>query len=189
MSIDSADIFDRLRAGELVPMDDPQYHKIFEVVSQTIKLSNTLNNSADIDQIRDTLSEIIGDKIDKSSTVFTPFYTNFGRFIRIGKNVFINHACTFLDLGGITIEDEVLIGPKVNLLSEYHPLEPNERKKLGVKPIIIKRNAWIGAGATILPGVIVGENAVVAAGALVSKDVPTNSVVGGVPAKLLKTIG
>jgi acetyltransferase-like isoleucine patch superfamily enzyme len=119
------------------------------------------------------LSDIIGDQIDKSSTIFTPFHTNFGRFIRIGKNVFINHACTFLDLGGITIEDDVLIGPKVNLLSEYHPLEPDERKKLGVRPIIIKRNAWIGAGATILPGVIVGEN----------------SVVGGVPAKLLKTLG
>jgi acetyltransferase-like isoleucine patch superfamily enzyme len=134
------------------------------------------------------LSEIIGSQLDKSTTVFAPFYTNFGRFIRIGKNVFINHACTFLDMGGIAIEDDVLIGPKVNLITENHPLDPANRKALICKPIVVKRNAWIGASATIMPGVTIGENAVVAAGAVVSKDVPANTVVGGIPAKFIKLI-
>ena len=141
-----------------------------------------------IDEIRALLSEIIGGEIDKSTTVFIPFYTNFGRHIKLGKNVFINHACSFLDLGGITIEDEVQIGPRVNLITENHPLEPDDRKSLLLSGILIKRNAWIGAGATILPGVTIGENAVVAAGAVVNKDVAANTVVAGIPAKVIKVI-
>lgn len=182
------DIFERMQAGESIPFDDPQFHRINEAVSRTTELSVSLNNSADIDQIRDRLGEIIGRPLDKGTRVFTPFHTNFGRFIRIGRNVFVNHDCTFLDLGGITIEDDVLIGPKVSLISESHPLEPSRRTLLLLNPVTIKRNAWIGAGAMILPGVTVGENSVVAAGAVVSKDVPDNTVVGGVPAKILRTI-
>jgi len=184
----SNDIFARLKAGEPIPMNDPEYPKIFEAVSRTIKLSAALNTSTDVGQIRQRLSEITGAQLDASTTVFVPFYTNFGQFIRIGRNVFINHDCSFLDLGGITIEDEVLIGPKVSLVTEDHPVDPAGRKILIVKPIVIKRNAWIAAGATILPGVTVGENSVVAAGALVTKDVPANTVVVGVPAKIIKTI-
>lgn len=182
------DIFDSMRAGAPIRLDDPQYYKVQEIVTRTLKLSVALNTSTDVEQIRDRLSEIIGRQIDQSTIIFAPFYTNFGRFIQIGKNVFINHACSFLDMGGITIEDEVLIGPKVNLITENHPLNPADRKSLISKPILIKRNAWIGANATILPGVTIGENAVVAAGAVVSRDVPDNSIVGGVPAKLIKHI-
>lgn len=183
-----ADIFERLQNGEAVPFSDPEYYKIFEAVSRTIRLSVELNAATDVDQIRDKLSEIIGKQIDASTTVFTPFHTNLGRFIQLGRNVFVNHGCTFLDLGGIFIEDDVLIGPNVSLLSENHPLESSRRKILEPGKVTIKRNAWIGAGATILPGVTVGENSVVAAGALVSKDVPPNTVVGGVPAKVIKFI-
>jgi acetyltransferase-like isoleucine patch superfamily enzyme len=182
------DILERLRGGEPIRLTDPEYFKINELVGRTLKLSQKLNNAIDVDDIRACLSEIIGTKIDISTTVFAPFYTNFGRFIKIGNNVFINHACSFLDMGGITIEDEVLIGPRVNLVTENHPLDPADRRALVTKPILIKRNAWIGAGATILPGVTVGENAVVAAGAVVSKDVPDNVIVGGIPAKIIKSI-
>ena len=182
------DIFERMKAGEPIRLDDPEYFKVQEIVSRTIKLSTCLNASTDVAQIRDRLSEIIGTQVDESTTVFAPFYTNFGRFIRLGKNVFINHACSFVDMGGITIEDEVLIGPKANLITENHPLDPTDRRALICKPIVIKRKAWIGAAATILPGVTVGENAVVAAGAVVSKDVPANTIVGGVPAKMIKSI-
>jgi acetyltransferase-like isoleucine patch superfamily enzyme len=181
-------IFDRMKAGEPIRLDDPQYPKAQEVVSRTIKLSAQLNTSTDVDQIRKQLSELIGTEVDESTIVFAPFYTNFGRFIQIGKNVFVNHACTFLDMGGITIEDDVLIGPKVNLITENHPLDPANRKALISKPVVIKRNAWIGAAATILPGVTIGENSVVAAGAVVTFDVPSNTVVGGVPAKIIKSI-
>jgi acetyltransferase-like isoleucine patch superfamily enzyme len=184
----SRDILDRLRAGEPIQLTDPEYPKVWEIVARALRLSPELNASVDLDQVRQRLGEIIGSQLDESTTVFVPFYTNFGRFIQIGKNVFINHACTFLDQGGITIEDNVLIGPKVNLITENHPLEPANRRALICKPIVIRRNAWIGAAATILPGVTVGENAVVAAGAVVSKDVPANTVVGGIPANHIKNI-
>lgn len=182
------DIFERLRGGEPIRLDDPEYFKINEVVIRTIHLNNRLNQVGEINEVRGILSEIIGDKVDETTTLFPPFYTNFGRFTRLGKHIFINHACSFLDMGGITLEDHVLIGPRVNLVTENHPLNPEDRRALITKPILIKRNAWIGAGATILPGVTVGENAVVAAGAVVSKDVAANTVVGGVPAKFIKYI-
>jgi acetyltransferase-like isoleucine patch superfamily enzyme len=177
-----------MQAGEPIRLDDPQYPKVQEVVSRTIQLSAALNTSTNVDQIRERLSQIIGSELDESTTVFAPFFTNFGRFTQIGKNVFINHACSFLDMGSITLEDQVLLGPKVNLITENHPIAPANRRALICKPIVIKRNAWIGAAATILPGVTIGENAIVAAGAVVSRDVPANTVVGGVPAKFIKTI-
>ncbi len=182
------DIFDRMKAGEPIRLDDPQYHKIAEVVTRTIALSAKLNTSTTVDQIREQLSEITGTLIDESTTVFAPFHTNFGRFIKIGKHVFINHACSFLDMGGIVLGDHVLIGPKVNLITENHPSDPANRRALICKPIVIKRPAWIGAAAIILPGVTIGENAIVAAGAVVSKDVPADTLVGGVPAKFIKTL-
>ena len=182
------DIFNRLKSGEPIRSNDPEYPKIQAVVDRTLRLTNQLNNSGDVNVVREFLSDIIGNSIDESTTIFPPFYVNFGRFITIGKNVFINHACSFLDMGGITIEDHVLIGPRVNIVTENHPLDPTDRRALVTQPVVIKRNAWIGAGATILPGVTIGENAVVAAGAVVSKDVPANTVVGGVPAKFIKTI-
>jgi acetyltransferase-like isoleucine patch superfamily enzyme len=185
---ESKDIFDRMRTGEPIRLDDDQYPKVQTVVDQTIKLNVKLNTSEDVGQIRKHLSKIIDKEIDQSTIVFIPFYTNFGRFITIGKNVFINHACSFLDMGGITIEDDVLIGPKVNLITENHPLNPNDRKSLICNPIVVKHNAWIGAGATILPGVTIGENSVVAAGAVVTVDVPPNTIVAGVPAKHIKNI-
>ncbi|MGF6848945.1 acetyltransferase-like isoleucine patch superfamily enzyme [Chitinophaga sp. W3I9] len=182
------DIFERLQAGEPVALDDPEFFKVDAVVNRTLALSPALNAAASVEEIRAKLSEIIGTTLDESTAIFAPFYTNFGRFIKIGKNVFINHACSFLDMGGITLEDHVLIGPKVNLITENHPLNPADRRSMLCKPILIKKNAWIGAGATILPGVTIGENAVVAAGAVVSRDVPDNTVAGGVPARLIKTI-
>lgn len=188
MNKNKNDIFDRMLEGGLIPFSDPEYPKIFEAVSQTINLSVLLNTSTNVEQIRERLSEIIGRQIHESTTIFTPFHTNFGRHIQLGKNVFINHACTFLDLGGITIEDDVLIGPKVSLITENHPVNPNERKMLDLKAVVVKRNAWIGANSTILPGVTIGENSVVAAGSVVTKDVPANTVVAGVPAKIIKNI-
>ena len=181
-------ILERLRSGETVHYTDPEYFKINEIVTRTLKLSQQLNASGNTYDVRSILSEIIGTGIDQSTTIFPPFHTNFGKFIRMGKNVFINHACSFLDMGGITIGDHVLIGPKVNLITENHPTNPNDRRALVTKPIIIKENAWIGAGATILPGVTVGENSILAAGAVVSKDVPDNVIVGGIPARIINSI-
>jgi acetyltransferase-like isoleucine patch superfamily enzyme len=184
----NTDILDRLKSGEKISLNDSGYFKIQEVIDRTIRLSAQLNAAGSIAEVRNLLSNIIGSSVSDTTTVFAPFYTNFGKFISIGKNVFINHACSFLDMGGITIEDGVLIGPRVNLVTENHPQNPDERGALLTKPIRIRQKAWIGAGATILPGVIVGENAIVAAGAVVSKDVPDNVIVGGIPAKIIKAI-
>lgn len=182
------DIFDRLKAGEPVHPDDPEFFKVDEIVNRTLALSPALNAATGTDQARVRLGGIIGVELNKSITVFPPFHTNFGQFIRLGKNVFINHACSFLDMGGITLEDGVLIGPRANLITENHPIEPAGRRAVVCKPILVRRKAWIGAGATILPGVVVGENAVVAAGAVVTSDVPDNTVVAGVPAKVIRSI-
>lgn len=184
----SKDIFERLRNGEAIPANDPEAFKMKEASFATKKLLVQLNNSSDPAEIRDLLSQITGSEIDESVDVFTPLYINYGKHTKIGKSVFINFDCVFLDLGGITIEDGVLIAPKVSLLSEGHPVSPDNRHSLVPGHIHIKTNAWLGAGATILPGVTIGENAVVAAGAVVSKDVPANTIVGGVPAKIVKTI-
>lgn len=188
MSNKTIDIFDRMLQGGIIDNDDPQLPEIWKAVADTIKRSSKLNNSLTIDETRERLGEITGQQIDKSTTLFIPFYTNFGKHIKIGKNVFINHACSFLDLGGITIEDNVLIGPKVNLITENHPINPTQRKSLVLNAILVKKNAWLGAGVTVLPGVTIGENSIVAAGAVVTTDVADNTIVGGIPAKLLKSI-
>jgi acetyltransferase-like isoleucine patch superfamily enzyme len=182
------DIFERLLNGEIIPPSDPQAYRMIEASYDTKNLLVQMNNASDPKEIRDLLSQITGNQIDESVTVFTPLYINYGKHTKIGKNVFINFDCTFLDLGGITIEDGVLIAPKVSLLSEGHPISPNQRHSLVPKPIHIKKNVWIGANATILQGVTIGENSVVVAGSVVSNDVPDNVVVGGIPARIIKTI-
>lgn len=181
------DIFARLLKGETILPDDPQMYRLRDEAFAVKSLLNRMNNASHPEEITATLAQILEQEIENVA-VFTPIYLNYGKSLSMGKNVFINFDCTFLALGGITIEDDVLIGPKVSLITESHPLNPQERKGLIGKSIRIKRNAWIGANATILPGVTIGENAIVAAGAVVSKDVPDNTIVGGVPAKFIKTI-
>jgi len=184
----SKEIYERLRNGEIITTEDSQIHKIREDCYETRKLLLQMNSSSEAGEIRSFLSKITENKIDESVAIFTPLYINYGKHTKIGKNVFINFDCIFLDLGGITIEDNVLIAPRVNLLTEGHPIAPESRNWLIPKPIHIKQNAWIGAGATILQGVTVGENSIVASGAVVSENVPDNTIVGGIPAKIIKKI-
>ena len=185
---DTKDIFERLLDGEPILPNDPEAFKMRDASCATKKLLIQMNNADDPAEIRNLLSQVTGSDIDESVAVFTPLYINYGKHTKIGRNVFINFDCVFLDLGGITIEDNVLIAPKVSLLSEGHPVWPQSRQSLVPGRIHIKKNAWIGAGAIILPGVTIGENAVVAAGAVVSKDVAANTIAGGIPAKIIKAI-
>ena len=144
---------------------------------------------ADAAEVRALFSELIGKTVDDSFFLIPPFYATGGADIRIGCNVFVNQNCTFYDLGGLDIGDDVLIGPNVSLITSSHPLEPSLRRD-GViaKPIVIERNVWIAAGVTVIGGVTIGENSVVAAGAVVTKDVPANSLVGGNPARIIRSI-
>ncbi len=182
------DIFERLKSGETIPMDDPDYANIRLAVNTTKALLNKMNEADTVNKARKYLEKIIGAPVHGSTVIFTPFYTNIGKNISLGKNVFINHACSFLDLGGIEINDNVMIGPRVNITSENHPVEPEQRKTMVPGKVVIEENVWIGAAATILSGVSVGKNSVVAAGAVVNKDVPANTVVAGVPAKVIKQL-
>lgn len=182
-------ILERMRAGELIRLDDPDYHLVQEQIDWAFTKTAELNKlSFDRKLIRAKIGELLGIEIYESTVICIPFYTDWGKYITIGKDVFINMGCTFMDRGGITIEDKVLIGPKVNLITENHPEDPELRRFVYAKPIHIKKGAWIGASATVLPGVTIGENAIVAAGAAVTKNVPDNAIVGGVPAKVIRTI-
>lgn len=160
-----------------------------EIIQQNQRLLQNLNTQRHCScEVRQLVSEIIGQTVASSTEIRLPFYSDYGRHIKLGERVFINASVMMVDLGGITIEDDVLIGPGAYLISVNHKLNPKRRKELELKPVTIKKNAWIGAKAIILPGVTVGENAVVAAGAVVTKNVPANTVVAGVPAKVIKKI-
>jgi acetyltransferase-like isoleucine patch superfamily enzyme len=143
----------------------------------------------DTDRIRSMFSELIGKQLDDGFSLIPPFYTTGGADIRIGRNVFINQNCTMYDLGGIEIGDDVMIGPNVSLITSSHPLEPSQRRNfVRAKPIVVGRNVWIAADVTIIGGVTIGENAVVAAGSVVTGDVPPNRLVGGNPARVIRPI-
>ena len=133
-------IFEAMLAGGIISKVDPRMNDAWEVVFKTQRLIPALNNSTSISEVRARLSEIIGRTIAESTTIFTPFNTNFGIHIDLGEHVFINHDCTFLDLGGITIEDNAQIGPKVSLITENHPIDPQKRKDLDLASIHIKQN-------------------------------------------------
>ena len=136
----------------------------------------------DFDAMRAHLGELTGRALEPSVRVLPPFYTDGGRKLRFGRNVFVNHGCTAMDFGGIDIGDDVMIGPNVQLISSGHPLDPaTRRSQITTAPIRIGRGVWIAAGATVLQGVTVGDDAVVAAGAVVSKDVPPRTLVAGAP--------
>lgn len=183
------EIIERMRRGERITETDADFPRLCEEVEKTRQLVGELNTGYHShDEVRALLERIWGQPLDRSVRMFPPFYTAFGKTTRVGKEVFINFGCTFLDQGGITIEDGVFIGPGAKILTEGHPEEPELRHTLQTEPVVIRRNAWIGAGAMILPGVTVGENAIVAAGAVVTKDVPDNAIVAGVPAKVLRNI-
>jgi acetyltransferase-like isoleucine patch superfamily enzyme len=140
------------------------------------------------DELADLFSKLIGKPVGEGFGLFPPFYTDFGKNITVGKNVFINAGCKFQDQGGIIIEDGALIGHNVVLATLNHDLDPAKRQQLHPAPIHIGKGVWIGAGAVVTSGVTIGDHAVIAAGAVVNKDVPAGVIVGGVPAKFIKNI-
>lgn len=138
------------------------------------------------EELRELFSRLTGRPVNESFGLFPPFYTDCGKNIHIGKNVFINMGCKFQDQGGIYIGDGALIGHNVVLATLNHAKSPRDRGSMVPAPIHIGKNVWIGSNATILPGVTIGDGAIVAAGAVVAGNVPENTIVGGVPAKLIR---
>ena len=170
----------------------PESAAMLASVKRAMAITAALNRLTfnDADEIRALFSELIGKKVDESFLLIPPFYTAGGNEIRVGNNVFVNQNCTFYDLGGLDIADDVMIGPNVSIITAGHPLAPSQRRAATIgTPIVIERNVWIAAGATIIGGVTVGEDSVVAAGSVVTKDVPPNTLVGGNPARVIRSIG
>ena len=140
------------------------------------------------ERVRKLFFELIGRPVDETFCLFPPFYTDYGRNITVGRNVFINTGCRFQDQGGIVLGDGALIGHNVVLATLNHDEDPAKRHILHAAPIVLGKNVWIGANATVVPGVTIGDGAIVAAGAVVTRDVPPATVVGGVPARVIKKI-
>jgi acetyltransferase-like isoleucine patch superfamily enzyme len=177
--------------AKIIPRRTPESAAMSANVKRAMAITANLNRLTfdDADEIRALFSDLIGKKVDDSFLLIPPFYTTGGIDIRVGRNIFINQNCTFYDLGGLDIADDVMIGPNVSLITSGHPVEPSRRRAFTIaKPILIERNVWIAAGATIIGGVTVGENSVVAAGSVVTENVPRNTLVGGNPARVIRSI-
>ena len=178
-----------MNSGKEVIAGSDVHQKMTELSNEAMKITSELNNSYHTpEEIKVLMEKLTDREFSEGAYMFPPFYTDCGKNLKIGRNVFINSCCQFQDQGGITIGDGTLIGPKTVIATLNHHQNPNKRANLIPKPVKIGKNVWIGANVTILPGVIIGDGAVIAAGALVSKDVEANTVVGGVPAKLIKRI-
>lgn len=180
---------EHLNSGEKV-QGGSEVHQFMHGVSQeALRITAEINTGYHTpEELRALFSQLIGQPVDESFGMFPPFYTDCGKNIHIGKNVFFNMGCKFQDQGGIFIGDGALIGHNVVLATLNHAQSPSDRASMIPAPIHIGRNVWIGANATVLPGVTIGDGAIVAAGAVVAKDVPENTIVGGVPARIIRTI-
>lgn len=140
------------------------------------------------EQIRMFMAELTGRPVPESLRIFPPFYTDFGKNLYFGDNVFINSCCCFQDQGKITIGNNTLIGHQVIVATINHGLEPDARHEHHLAPVTIGNDVWIGSGAIIMPGVVIEDGAIIGAGSLVNKHVSARTVFAGNPAKHIKSI-
>jgi acetyltransferase-like isoleucine patch superfamily enzyme len=179
------------RGRRIIPSRTPESKQFVADVERAMAITPALNRLtyADADEVCALFEELTGHKVGEHFRLIPPFYADCGKNIRVGSRVFINQNCTFYSLAEIMIGDDVMIGPNVSLITTEHPSAPSQRRAylLG-KPITIERGVWIAAGVTIIGGITVGENSVVAAGSVVTRDVPANTLVGGNPAKVIRSI-
>lgn len=187
--MDIHDLLAHLNRGEAVVGGSELHRVMHEVSQEALKVTADLNGQYHTpEEIQKLFSLLIGKPVDKTFALFPPFYTDCGKNISVGKNVFINSGCSFQDQGGIIIGDDVLIGHNVVLATLNHDIDPRKRGTMQPASILIGNNVWVGANATVVPGVTIDDGAVIAAGAVVTKDVPSNVIVGDIPAKIIKQI-
>lgn len=170
--------------------EDAEWLENFRAICQdTVKICMEMNSAYHTpEELVELMSRLTGKTVDASFRMYPPFHADFGKNITFGKNIFLNAGCKFQDQGGITIGDNSMIGHNAVLATINHALNPADNRKISYAPIKIGNNVWIGSNATILQGVTIGDWAVVAAGAVVTKDVEPYSIVGGVPAKFIKKV-
>lgn len=183
------DLLAVLDAGERVPAGSTLHAVMHRASQESMRITGELNSGYHApERVRELLAELTGRPIADSVTLFPPFTADLGRNLRIGERVFLNSGCRFQDQGGITLGDDCLIGHNTVMATLNHDLDPERRGDLLPAPIVLGRNVWVGANVTILAGVSVGDDAVLAAGAIVTKDVPARSVVVGSPARVVRTV-
>ena len=187
--MDKEQFIKQMKCGAHIKAGSEMHLHMHEMSQRALKYTAEINGGYhEPEQLRRLFFELIGQELDETFGLFPPFSTDYGQNIKLGKRVFINSGCCFQDQGGIEIGDDCLIGQQVVIATLNHDLEPASRGDMSPSPVKIGNKVWIGAHATILPGVTIGDGAVIGAGAVVTKDVPENAVAAGVPAKIIKYI-
>jgi acetyltransferase-like isoleucine patch superfamily enzyme len=185
-----ADFLDHVKRGALIEGGSEPHAFMHRAAQEALRVIAELNAGyREPEEVRALLSRLTGREVAESVTVFPPFYSEFGKNLTLGEGVFINQGCRFQDTGGITIGDGTLIGHGSTLTTLNHAVDPRRRADMTPAPVVIGRQVWLGASVTVVPGVTIGDGAIVGAGAVVTKDVPANAIVGGVPARLIRTTG
>lgn len=183
------DLLQALNTGQTITGDSPLHEVMHRTSQEALGITVELNGHyQEPERVRELLGQLTGKPIDESVTVFPPLYSDFGKNISLGKRVFINSGCKFQDQGGVIIGDDCLIGHNTVVATLNHDLDPNRRADMHPAPVVIGSNVWLGANVTVLPGVTIGDHAVVAAGSLVTKDVPEKSLVVGSPARVVRSL-
>jgi acetyltransferase-like isoleucine patch superfamily enzyme len=184
------DFLDHVNRGAVIEGGSEQHRFMHRAAQEALRIVAELNTGYRTpEEVLALLSQLTGTIVDESVTVFPPFYCEFGKNLTLGKGVFINMGCRFQDAEGITIGEGALVGHGTTLTTLNHAVDPDRRADMSPAPIVIGRKVWLGAGVTVVPGVTMGAGAIVGAGAVVTKDVPANAMVAGVPAKVLRMTG
>lgn len=179
-----------VNSGAVIKGGSPEHRLMHEASQEAFKITARLNNSYNSpEEVRRLLSDLTGAAVDQSVALFPPFYTEFGKNLRLGKGIFINIGCRFQDTGGITIGDGTLIGHGATLTTLNHSADPDRRADMVPAPIVIGRDVWLGASVTVVPGITIGDGAIVGAGSVVTRDVPADTIVAGVPARIIRPTG
>ena len=187
--METADFLQAMNSGEVVYGNSPLHRKMIELSQEAIRITIKLNTAYHTpEEIVEIFMELTGRKPGEGFSMFPPFYTDCGKNIHIGARTFINSGCKFQDQGGIYIGEDVLIGHNAVIATLNHLVEPSQRSGMIPKPVKIGDKVWIGANVTILPGVSIGENSIIGAGSVVTKDIPANSIAVGNPARIIKHI-
>lgn len=184
------DIFEKDLSGEMVSPDEPGYDALINDIFSTMETAQELSTVSIRDQkrVHELMEQILEKEIPESTTVLSPLYIDYGKPVSIGKRCFIQQCCTFFGRGGIDIGNDVFIGPKVNLITINHDVNPDNRSATYGRRIVIEDKVWIGINSTILPGVRIGYGAIVGAGSVVTKNVEPMTIVAGNPARVIKKI-
>ena len=182
-------IFERDLAGEMVSPNDPGYDELITDIFATMKIATEMNTGYKTpEEVHEFMGRILDKPLPKSTTVLPPFYIDYGKPVTIGEDCFIQQCCTFFGRCGITLGNGVFIGPKCNLITINHDVNPENRSATYGRPIVIEDKVWLGINVTVLPGVRIGYGSIVGANSVVTKDVPPMTIVAGSPAKIIKKI-